>query len=100
MLIGKITKQPAERQNYYVRYSDYLQHDEHIISITGTLGEVDLSLSGELYLVGPSILPGGNAAEFWLEDGIAGNTYKLEVTAVTNIGNVKQDELKIKVKEV
>ena len=100
MLIGKITKQPVERQNFYIRYSEYLQDSEVLVSVTGTLDVVDPLVPGELYLVGPTILPNSSDVEFWLEDGIAGNTYKLEITAVTSLGNVKQDEFKIKIKEI
>jgi hypothetical protein len=95
MLIGKITKQPAERQNFYVQYGDYLQEGETLVSAVGTLDVV-----GELYLVGPVILPTEADVEFWLEDGIAGNSYKLEITVETSLGNRKQDEFKIKVKEI
>ena len=100
MLIGKITKQPVERQNFYVRYGEYLQDGEVLVSVTGTLDVVGPLVPGELYLVGPTILPNSSDVEFWLEDGIAGYTYKLEITAVTTLGNVKQDEFKIKIKEV
>lgn len=95
MLIGKITKQPAERQNFYVQYEEYLQEGETLVSVVGTL-----DVEGELYLVGPVILPTNKDIEFWLEDGIAGNSYKLEITVETSLGNRKQDEFKIKVKEI
>ena len=100
MLIGKITKQPIERQNFYVQYGDYLQEGETIVSVVGTLDVEDPLLPGELYLVGPVLLPTNADVEFWLEDGIAGNTYKMEITVETSLGNKKQDEFKIKIKEI
>lgn len=95
MLLGRLTKQPAERQNYYVRYGEYLQEGEVLMSVTGTI-----DVAGELYMVGPIILPNKQDVEFWLEDGVAGSTYKVEITVITSFGNIKQDEFKVKVKEV
>lgn len=95
MLLGRLTKQPAERQNYYVRYSEYLQEGEVLMSVTGTI-----DVAGELYMVGPTIMPNEQDVEFWLEGGVAGNSYNVEITVITSIGNIKQDEFKVKVKEV
>ena len=95
MWLGKITKQPAEVQNYYVRYVDYLQEGEVIASVTAAV-----DVPSELTLIGPVVLADNVALEFWLEGGLDGTTYKLEITATTNYGNVKQDEIKVKVKEV
>lgn len=95
MLLGRLVKQPAERQNYYVRYGEYLQEGEVLMSVTGTV-----DVAGELYMVGPTILPNEQDVEFWLEDGVAGSSYKVEITVITSIGNIKQDEFKVKVKEV
>lgn len=95
MLLGRLTKQPAERQNYYVRYSEYLQEGEVLMSVTGII-----DVAGELYMVGPTIMPNEQDVEFWLEGGVAGNSYNVEITVITSIGNIKQDEFKVKVKEV
>lgn len=95
MLLGRLTKQPAERQNYYVRCSEYLQEGEVLMSVTGTI-----DVAGELYMVGPTIMPNEQDVEFWLEGGVAGNRYNVEITVITSIGNIKQDEFKVKVKEV
>lgn len=95
MLLGRLTKQPAERQNYYVRYSEYLQEGEVLMSVTGII-----DVAGELYMVGPTIMPNEQDVEFWLEGGVASNSYNVEITVITSIGNIKQDEFKVKVKEV
>ena len=95
MLLGKIEKQPTDRQNYFVKYEEYLQEGELLLS---ALAQVDIV--GELYVIGPVVMADDKTLEFWLEDGVDGVTYKLDITVTTTIGNVKQDEFKVKVKEV
>lgn len=103
MKLGVITKQPIDRQNYFVDYDAYLQEGELVVSATATVvnqGVLDVGVVETMYMIQPVVLPGGRSVEFWLEGGLSGSTYKLEVTATTSFGNVKQDELKVKVKEV
>lgn len=103
MKIGTIVKQPADRQNYFIEYEDYLQEEELVLSSVITISNVNVLPEGELetmHLVQPVIVPGGTAIEFWLDGGLAGYTYKLEATTTTTAGNIKQDEIKVKVKEV
>lgn len=95
MLLGQIEKQPAERQNYFISYSEYLQENEIIISAVGTLDKPD-----ELHLIGPLVMDSNKDIEFWLEDGVHGVMYKLEVNITTNLGNIKQDEIRVKIKEI
>lgn len=104
MLLGKLVKQPIERQNYFVKYGEYLQEGELLVSITGTFtleGEIaDPLLVDDFALIGPVIMTGSEDVEFWLEGGLDGMGYKLEFTATTSFGNVKQDEFKVKIKEI
>lgn len=104
MLLGKLVKQPIERQNYFVKYDEYLQEGEMLASIAGTFileGELpDPLLVDDFTLIGPVIMVGSADVEFWLEGGIDGMSYKLEFTATTSFGNVKQDEFKVKIKEI
>lgn len=104
MLLGKLVKQPVERQNYFVKYGEYLQEGELLVSVAGTFvleGELaDPSIVDDFTLIGPVIMTGSEDVEFWLEGGVDGMSYKLEFTATTSFGNVKQDEFKVKIKEI
>ena len=104
MLLGKLVKQPVERQNYFVKYEDYLQEGEVLVSIVGvaTLQGtiVDPLVVDDFTLIGPVIMTSNQDVEFWLEGGLDGMSYKLEFTATTSFGNVKQDEFKVKIKEI
>lgn len=95
MLLGKIEKQPIDRQNYFVKYCDYLQQGEFIVNAIA-----ELDVTGSLIASGPLIMPDKETIQFVLEGGIDGSTYKLDITITTNLDNVKQDEIKIRVKEV
>lgn len=103
MKLGVIVKQPADRQNYFIEYGDYLQESEVVLSSVITVVNQDVLAEGvvdTMHVVQPVVVPGGTAIEFWLDSGLAGSTYKLEATTTTTSGNIKQDEIKIKVKEV
>ena len=104
MLLGKLVQQPIERQNYFVKYGEYLQEGELLVSVVGTFtleGELPNPLMvDDFTLIGPVIMTGSADVEFWLEGGLDGMVYKLEFTATTNFGNVKQDEFKVKIKEI
>ena len=104
MLLGKLVKQPVERQNYFVKYGEYLQEGEVVVSIAGTSTLLDTitdpSVVDDFVLIGPVIMTSNEDVEFWLEGGLDGMVYKLEFTATTNFGNVKQDEFKVKIKEI
>ena len=95
MRLGTITKQPVDRQSYFVDYAGYLQDEEVVVGATMTV-----DILGELYIIQPVVVPGGKSVEFWLEAGVNGSVYALEITANTSKGNIKQDEIRVKVKEV
>lgn len=104
MLLGKLVKQPVEKQNYFIRYKEYLQEGEVLTSIAGTSVLLDTIVDplvvDNFTLIGPVIMSNNEDAEFWLEGGLDGMNYKLEITATTSFGNVKQDEFKVKIKEI
>ena len=104
MLLGKLVKQPVERQNYFVKYGEYLQEGEVVVSIVGTSTLLDTITDplvvDDFALIGPVIMTNSENVEFWLEGGLDGMNYKLEFTATTSFGNVKQDEFKVKIKEI
>ena len=104
MLLGKLTKQSVEKQNYFIRYDEYLQDGEVLTDVIGTsvpLGiAVDPLVVDNFTLIGPVIMVNKKDIEFWLEGGLDGMNYKLEITATTSLDNIKQDELKVKVKDI
>lgn len=92
------TQQPADRLDYDVYYAaspdgtpDFLEPGDSVASITTSVSPADLIISG--VLVTPRV-------KLWVEGGVTGVTYKITITATTTLGRVKQDEIKIKVREL
>jgi hypothetical protein len=89
--LGSQKKQPIERIDFDIDYSDWLLANDGIVQI-----DVAVSPPGLL-------LPKTNVAsplvKIWTDGGRDGATYKITVTATTDDGRIKQDEFTLKVKE-
>ena len=92
MIIGMAQKQPAEYLDYNVDFSEWMPEDDQIASAT-----VAVSPEGELTADTISIMT--PIVKFWAAGGTAGKTYKLTVKITTEGGRIKEDELKIRVRE-
>jgi hypothetical protein len=92
MILGTVTQQPAERLDYDIDYAeqDFLTAGETISSATAAVTPAGLSVA----LVNVS-----TRVKLWVEGGSAGTTYKVTVTATTSDGRIKQDELKVRIKD-
>jgi hypothetical protein len=97
-LLKTHTKQPADRLDYDFDYSQWLSANDEILSAVfsvESLGEetppAPMTLSGE------SVTP--TYAKVWAVGGAAGEVYKITCTVTTTRGRVKQDEIKIRLKE-
>lgn len=92
MILATVEKQPADVLDYDVAYDQWLTEDDTVQSATA---EVDLpGLTVDLTYINPTFV------KVWLSGGADGVTYKVTVTSVTQGGRTKQDEFKVKVKEV
>jgi hypothetical protein len=96
MNLGTIEKQPREKQNYFIRYKDYLQTGETVSAVTYFLSGDD----DALVIQGPTIRTDNESLEFWVAEGTDYARYLLEVKITTSLGNEKEDEITIKVKEI
>ena len=96
MHLGTIKQQPRERQNYFIRYEEYLQTNETISSVTYFLSGDD----DALVIQGPTIRPDATSLEFWVSEGTDYARYLLEVKVTTSFGNRKEDEITIRVREI
>ncbi|MFA5630345.1 MAG: hypothetical protein WC997_02435 [Porticoccaceae bacterium] len=92
MKLGRKTKQPAERLDYDVVYGDWLANTDDTIAsaqVTATPPGIDIDV----------VQVSDHRVKVWLSGGTDGETYKIEVTAETAAGAIKQDEFDIRVKE-
>ena len=92
MIIGMAQKQPAEYLDYNVDFTEWMPQDDQIASAT-----VAVSPEGELTADTISIMT--PIVKFWPAGGVAGKTSKLTVKITTEGGRIKEDELKIRVRE-
>jgi hypothetical protein len=92
MIIGMAQKQPAEYLDYNVDFTEWMPEDDEIASAT-----VAVVPEGELTTDTISIMT--PIVKFWAAGGVTGKTYKLTVKITTANGRIKEDELKIRVRE-
>jgi hypothetical protein len=92
---GNFGQQPVECLDYDLDYSKWLNADDEILSFKTLVtpdeeGGLKVARS---YNNNPRI-------KLYLDGGKDGSVYKVEVTITTRDDRVKQDEFKIKVKEI
>jgi hypothetical protein len=94
-VLGKFRQTPIERKRYTIDYSDWLGTGELLSSIvfasvpsSPTPAAVDSSALNSAH----------NGAVLFVSGGVDGVTYQILVTAVTDLGQIKEDEFFIVVK--
>jgi hypothetical protein len=92
MIIGNITKQKAEVVDVDIDYTNWLQKNDAVVkaSVVSDITGIGIS-SVEVY---------NTYIRIWVSSGDNDTKYKLTVTATTDQGRVKEDEIIVKVKEI
>jgi hypothetical protein len=93
MLLGTLTKQPGEVLDYDIDYSEWLTSDDNVASAT-TAVVPDTDLSVDLININDP------RVKLWISGGVSGTTYKVTVTMETQDGRIKEDEFRMRVKEI
>lgn len=91
MILNTFIKQPAEVLDYDIDYSGSLDAGDSIVAKT-VIADTGIS-------VDTSLIVGGNTVKIWISGGTNGATYKVTSRVTTAAGRVREDEIKIKVKE-
>ena len=94
-IIMKPPKQPAERQDYDVDFTDWLADNGSDTLSTGTPPVVTAETGITLAATGVS----GGIVKVWLSGGTAGHAYKITVTGTTVGGRIRQVEFVVQVQE-
>ncbi len=92
MNIGSFTKQPVEVKDYDIDYSEWLTAGDNVQSATVAVAPTGLTVT--------SVFVNDPRVKIWLSGGTDGTQYKLTVTMTTADGRIKQDEFKVRVKDV
>lgn len=90
--VGMLPMQPAERLDADFDFAPFLSDDDELVSAT-----VAVAPTGELTA---SAVLVGDRVKVWMDSGVNGKTYKVTVTVTTQAGRIKQDELRVRVKEI
>lgn len=91
-ILGTYPKQPLERLDYDIDFSEWLSTGDTIVSAsviaaTGIVAEAPLVDATQ------------KIVKVWITGGTSGGTYKIQVTAITSEGRIKEGEIRIKVRE-
>lgn len=90
-ILGIVTKQPAEVQDYDVSFSEWLT------ALSDTSASYTVTADTGITVDSFSIT--GGVVKVWLSGGIDGVTYKVTVTLTTAGGRTRQSEFSLQVKE-
>ena len=93
MILGNFTKQPVDVVDYDIDYSEWLSDGDTLESATVTVAPATNLVIDSVFVNDPRI-------KIWVSGGTNGVTYKVTVTATTADGRVKQDEFRVKVKDI
>lgn len=90
-ILNTYTQQPADRLDYDFEYTDFLKGVDAVESAVFAVEPAGMTLSGEV--TEPTF------TKVWASGGELGKSYKISCTITTAHGRVKQDEIKVRIKE-
>lgn len=90
-VLARFQKQPADRQDYDIDFTDYLAALFDEGESVAVVAEPGITVTA--YSLNAGVV------KVWLEGGTDGQAYKVTATLTSKGGRVKQAEIKIKVKE-
>lgn len=98
----ELCKQPSERRKFGMEFASLMSTGtgEVISSIDSVTSETISGGASDLTITLPSIVDGNatsSRVEFWIEDGTAGNKYRIEVLVTTSDGQILEGDGILKV---
>jgi hypothetical protein len=98
MILGTYSKQPGEKLDYDIDFSEWLPIGDTIQSNTVS---VEIAPDNTLVVTTPGVISStGKVVKVWVEAGTSGLTYQVNIVATTVGGRVKEVEFKVRVKEI
>lgn len=91
-ILDTFTQQPADRIDYLVDYTEFLEGQDVVRGAETTVEPSGLVVQGTTAIDETRV-------KFWVSGGVDGEDYKVTITMTTVKGRVKQDELKFKIKD-
>jgi hypothetical protein len=94
-------KQPVERVDYDIDYSEWLTTNDNVESVVVTVFPDESVMvpvpDSRLHILTAVVID--PIVKLWIEGGRNGLTYKVTLTMTSADGRIKQDEFKLKVKD-
>ena len=97
MRLGSFVKTPIERKRYAIDYSEWLDTGETLSTVVYTIPVVT---TPPLVVDASSIGSGNTVAVFFINGGLNGRQYTVEVVATTSGGQIKEDTILFTVRDV
>jgi hypothetical protein len=93
-VLGTYRQSPDERKRYSIDYSEWLATSE-------TLTNVDLTPNDAALIIdGNTLTNSSTAVTFFVSGGVDGAEYLVEALATTSDGQLKEDTIKFKLKDL
>ncbi|WP_051261725.1 hypothetical protein [Desulfovibrio inopinatus] len=91
MILGEYIKQPADRTDYDIDFTDWLIPGDSIADVSAQATPDTIRID--------SIQNSTPRVKTWLSNGLDGVKYRISITITTHGGRVKQVEFNVKVKD-
>lgn len=98
MLLGTFNKQPSEVYDYDFDYSEWLTTKDNVASCVVKVFPDDGADPQGLQIETVTVMD--PIVKIWVSGGVDRTTYKITLTTTTEDGRIKEDEIKIKVKDI
>lgn len=98
-MLGTVTKQPAEIENYSISYSNDLDDGDKIAVHSITVVALDGSTTGLPVINNYLADVPGQQVRMTISGGTVGVVYKITTKVTTDTGRLLEDEFKLKIRE-
>ena len=92
-VVGTFTQQPNDVLDYDVNFTDFLSDGDVIVGATVTVAPLGLTVTA------PVVIDSSRRVKLWVQGGSSGVTYKIDLRITTALGRVKEDEVRMRIKE-
>lgn len=95
-ILGRYKQQPGEKRKRGIDYTEFLEDGETVSTVTAAVTPVTSPVFAVSNIV---IDPDGKKFAYFVEGGLTNNTYMVELTVTTSLGQILEDEIEIEVEE-
>lgn len=91
MRLAKYVKAEIDRKRYQIDYSDWLDTGETINNVVFSV--THNTSTSPLVIDDIAVLPSGQSVQYYISGGEDGLTYEINPTMTSDLGQVREDEL-------